>query len=187
MIEPSPTCTALASTEPQASTVPAARPQARPMATARPPGLRVGDQACPALDTAVPAETPATIGVPPTQAIKAVAEGPEPVFLRRRAVIVRHYGSPLSSRTAAYYRFTAPEPGRSLIRTNAVPMSRYVHDIALAVTGSAKGKLVRQCTSPTEDDPAWSIAIYLLGRPRRGAADRRRRASQSLAPIVKRS
>jgi hypothetical protein len=58
----------------------------------------MGDQACPAPETAEPAETPANIGAPPIQAIKAVAEGPEPVFLRRRAVIVRHYSSPLSSR-----------------------------------------------------------------------------------------
>ncbi|MGH3837990.1 MAG: hypothetical protein ACRDSF_20165, partial [Pseudonocardiaceae bacterium] len=79
----------LASTDPQANTVPAARPKARPTRIARPPGIRLEDQAW-TPETAVPAEAPTAAWAPPTQAINAVAEGPEPDFLRRRAVIVRH-------------------------------------------------------------------------------------------------
>jgi hypothetical protein len=61
---------------------------------------------------------------PPTHAIRAVAEGPEPVFLRRRAVIVRHQGSPHGSGTGAGYRFLSAGLPRSLLRCSAVLIDR---------------------------------------------------------------
>lgn len=53
---------------------------------------------------------------PPTQAIRAVAEGPEPDFLRRRAVIVRHQVSPQGSGTGEEYRFLGAGLDLSLLR-----------------------------------------------------------------------
>jgi hypothetical protein len=59
------------------------------------------------------------VSLAPTQAIRAVAEGPEPDFLRRRAVIVRHQLSPHGSGTGEEYRVTGPTPGPSLLQRNA--------------------------------------------------------------------
>ncbi|MGH3827170.1 MAG: hypothetical protein ACRDQX_08345, partial [Pseudonocardiaceae bacterium] len=90
--EPSPTFAALASTDPQANRVPATTPQARPTKIARPLGTRPPDP-----DSITDAGATPLDRSPLTQAIKAAAAGPEPDFLRRRAVILRHQRSPQSS------------------------------------------------------------------------------------------
>lgn len=118
--EPSPTCVAPTNTEPQASRVPAAIPQARPRRIALPPTGR-SPGALPTTETDVLVSVLASgatprVRVPPTQAIRAVAEGPEPDFLRRRAVIVRHHRSPQGSGLGEEYRFSGVCPDLSLSR-----------------------------------------------------------------------
>src|SRR5579884_3471499 len=124
--EPSPACVAPTNTEPQARRVPAARPQARPTRIARPPMVRrVG--APPTTESGAVSSLSVTPGrTPPTHAIKAVAEGPEPDFLRRRAVIVRHHGSPHGSGTGEEYRLSRVCLDPSLLRrsTPAAPRQR---------------------------------------------------------------
>ena len=70
--------------------------------------------------TWVTADMPVSARAPPTQAISAVAEGPEPDFLRRRAVIVRHQGSPQGSGPGAEYRFLSASPDLSLLRRSSL-------------------------------------------------------------------
>lgn len=117
--EPSPTCVAPTKTEPQASNVPAARPQARPNRIARPPTIR-SPAALPMTETGVSAGSVRADRAPPTHAISAVAEGPEPDFLRRRAVIVRHQEPPQGSGTGEEYRFQVVSPDPSLHRRSRV-------------------------------------------------------------------
>jgi len=116
--EPSPTCVAPTNTEPQASKVPAARPQARPNRIARPPTTR--SSASSMTGTGVAAWSLRAVRGPPTHAINAVAEGPEPDFLRRRAVIVRHQEPPQGSGTGEEYRFQVVSPDPSLHRRSRV-------------------------------------------------------------------
>lgn len=117
--EPSPTCVAPTNTEPQASNVPAARPEARPNRIARPPTIR-SPAALPVTETGVPAGSSRADRAPPTHAISAVAEGPEPNFLRRRAVIARHQEPPQGSGTGEEYRFQVVCPDPSLHRRSRV-------------------------------------------------------------------
>lgn len=95
-----------------------------------------------------------TLGcAPPTQAIKAVAEGPEPDFLRRRAVIVRHQGPPQSNGTRKEYRFPDTSPDLSLLRRNTG-----VPPVAAVLVGSLKSRGLLARTSRTMTSSAEEIA-----------------------------
>ena len=123
---PSPTLVAPISTDPKASKVPAVRPQARPSRIARPPATRSAD-ASSIMEIGAPSWEAKPTRAPPTQAIRAVAEGPEPDFLRRRAVIVRHQGSPQGSGPGEQYRFLGASPDLSLLRRSGPRRTRPVH------------------------------------------------------------
>ena len=160
---------ALASTDPHAKRVPAATPQARPTRTARLRGTR---GACSPWITETGALIGALIAVcrAPTQAIRAVAEGPEPDFLRRRAVIVRHQLSPQGSGTGEEYRVTGTRPDPSLLQRNAdtgYPAARPKRRSHRCLGRSIWPRGPEYGGRCTEDDQR--------GRPRTGRAGNQRR------------
>jgi len=193
--EPSPTCMAPASTDPQASRVPAARPQARPRRIARPPGTRPKDLVS-ITETAAPADSRAVTCSPPTQAIRAVAAGPEPDFLRRRAVIVRHQRSPQGSGTVEGYRLPGTSPAPSLLRRSAGAPDRRAWARAVARSCAHRARCQPRCrqrcrSAPPRPRPARP-RDHRERPPSRKAARPPRRAKRrlrtdQLAPFTARS